>query len=51
MSKTEIKKNQCLLFYLGYYVGEIDGVWGSGSYTATLMFQKEVVDLNVFIQL
>lgn len=50
MTKTEIKKNQCLLFYLGYYVGDIDGVWGSGSREACKAFQidffqvKEQID-------
>lgn len=47
MSKTEIKKNQCLLFYLGYYVGEIDGDFGSGSKTATRMFQEDFGGLEV----
>ena len=33
------KQKQCLLCYLGYYVGEIDGSWGSK--TATLAFQRD----------
>ena len=36
-----IKQKQCLLFYLGYYVGNIDGVWGSGSREATKAFQRD----------
>jgi peptidoglycan hydrolase-like protein with peptidoglycan-binding domain len=36
-----IKQRQCLLFYLGYYVGEIDGSWGTLSKTATKAFQKD----------
>ena len=36
-----IKQKQCLLFYLGYYVGEIDGEWGALSKTATKAFQKD----------
>lgn len=36
-----IKQKQCLLFYLGYYVGNIDGVWGTLSKTATKAFQKD----------
>ena len=35
------KQKQALLFYLGYYVGAIDGVWGSGSKTACKAFQKD----------
>lgn len=40
-TKQEIKQRQCLLFYLGYYVGEIDGIWGTLSKTATKAFQKD----------
>ena len=36
-----IKQKQCLLFYLGYYVGNIDGEWGTLSKTATKAFQKD----------
>lgn len=36
-----IKQRQCLLYYLGYYVGEIDGKWGTLSKTATKAFQKD----------
>lgn len=35
------KQKQCLLFYLGYYVGEVDGDWGQLSKTATKAFQKD----------
>ena len=36
-----IKQKQCLLFYLGYYVGEVDGKWGQLSKTATKAFQND----------
>lgn len=36
-----IKQRQCLLFYLGYYVGDIDGIWGSMSKTAVRSFQGD----------
>ena len=36
-----IKQKQALLFYLGYYVGNIDGDWGTLSKTATKTFQKD----------
>lgn len=36
-----IKQKQCLLFYLGYYVGNIDGKWGSGSKEACKAFQRD----------
>lgn len=36
-----IKEKQCLLCYLGYYVGNIDGSWGTLSKTATKAFQKD----------
>ena len=36
-----IKQRQNLLAYLGYYVGDIDGVWGTLSATATKAFQKD----------
>lgn len=36
-----IKQKQCLLYYLGYYVGEIDGDWGALSKTATKAFQQD----------
>lgn len=35
------KQKQCLLFYLGYYVGNIDGDFGQLSKTATRCFQKD----------
>jgi hypothetical protein len=42
-SKEEIKKRQCLLYVVdgGYYVGEIDGIWGTLSKTATRYFKKD----------
>lgn len=36
-----IKQKQHLLAYLGYYVGDIDGSWGTMSKTATKAFQKD----------
>ena len=36
-----IKQRQNLLAYLGYYVGNIDGSWGTLSQTATKAFQKD----------
>lgn len=36
-----IKQKQCLLAYLGYYVGEVDGIWGQLSKTATKAFQDD----------
>lgn len=36
-----IKQRQHLLAYLGYYVGQVDGDWGSGSREACLAFQKD----------
>ena len=35
------KQKQCLLYYLGYYVGNIDGIWGQLSQTAAVAFQKD----------
>ena len=36
-----IKQMQWQLYYLGYYGGEIDGIRGAGSKTATVRFQKD----------
>lgn len=36
-----ITQRQHLLSYLGYYVGSVDGEWGTLSYTATKAFQKD----------
>ena len=36
-----IKQRQHLLAYLGYYVGQVDGDWGSLSKTACSAFQKD----------
>jgi hypothetical protein len=35
------KQKQALLFYLGYYVGNIDGSWGTMSKIACEAFQKD----------
>ena len=36
-----VKQRQHLLAYLGYYVGTIDGIWGSGSRAACTAFQQD----------
>lgn len=36
-----IHQKQCLLYYLGYYVGNVDGNWGVLSKTATKAFQQD----------
>jgi hypothetical protein len=36
-----VKQKQCLLAYMGYYVGAIDGIWGTLSKTATRAFQQD----------
>lgn len=36
-----VKQNQCLLYYLGYYVGNIDGDWATLSKTACKSFQRD----------
>lgn len=36
-----IKQKQWQLYYLGYYGGKIDGIWGAQSKTATVRFQKD----------
>lgn len=46
-TKQEIKKIQCLLFYLGYYVGDVDGIWGQLSKVAITAFQKDFGGLPV----
>ena len=36
-----IKQQQCLLAFLGYYTGAIDGIWGDQSRLATERFQRD----------
>ena len=36
-----VKQKQALLLYLGYYVGNVDGVWGALSKTATRSFKRD----------
>lgn len=36
-----IKQKQCLLAYLGYYTGSVDGIWGNQSRAATESFQRD----------
>lgn len=36
-----VKQKQCLLYFLGYYVGNIDGDWGQLSKTSCKAFQKD----------
>ena len=43
------EQKQCLLRYLGYYAGAIDGIWGEQSQQATIDFQRaymEPTDVN-----
>ena len=40
-------KKQCLLKYLGYYVGNIDGDWGTLSKTAMDAFKEDFKGLDV----
>ena len=42
-----IKQRQHLLAYLGYYVGNIDGDWGTLSKTACTAFQKDFGGIRV----
>lgn len=35
------EQKQCLLRYLGYYTGDVDGIWGEQSRTATRDFQND----------
>ena len=36
-----VKQQQCLLAFLGYYTGAIDGIWGDQSKSATERFQRD----------
>ena len=36
-----IRQKQWQLYYLGYYGGEIDGIWGSQSKAAAVHFQED----------
>lgn len=40
MIPVTIEQKQCLLYYLGYYNGKIDGSWGELSRSATSRFQE-----------
>ena len=42
-----IKQKQHLLSYLGYYVGKVDGVWGTLSKTAMAAFEKDFSGMDV----
>ena len=42
-----VKQRQHLLAYLGYYVGTVDGDWGSGSRAACTAFQKTFGGITV----
>lgn len=39
-----IKQRQCLLAYLGYYNGRLDGIWGDKSQRTTIDFQNAYMD-------
>lgn len=41
-----VKQKQCLLAYLGYYAGSVDGVWGTLSETAMNAFKKDFKGLD-----
>lgn len=41
------RQRQHLLAYLGYYVGEVDGNWGSGSKAACRAFQEDFQGIQV----
>ena len=36
-----VKQQQCLLAYLGYYTGAVDGIWGNQTQEATRRFQQD----------
>lgn len=38
------EQKQCLLRYLGYYAGAIDGIWGEQSQQATIDFQRAYIE-------
>lgn len=42
-----ITQNQCLLTYLGYDTGGVDGVWGDKSRQATANFQRDFGGISV----
>ena len=42
-----VKQRQHLLAYLGYYVGNVDGEWGTLSRTACTAFQKDFGGIRV----
>lgn len=42
-----IKQRQHLLAYLGYYVGNVDGAWGTLSKTACTAFQRDFGGIQV----
>lgn len=42
-----VKQKQCLLAYLGYYTGSIDGEWGPLSQAAASDFQREYGGLTI----
>jgi peptidoglycan hydrolase-like protein with peptidoglycan-binding domain len=39
MREMTLQQKQCLLMYLGYYDGPVDGIWGEKSRQATMDFQ------------
>ena len=39
-----LEQKQCLLRYLGYYTGGVDGIWGEKSQRATIDFQRAYMD-------
>lgn len=41
-----VKEKQSLLYFLGYYGGEIDGIWGTGSQAAEQAFRSRHGELT-----
>lgn len=41
-----IKERQCLLYVLGYYKGDVDGIWGTRSKAATKSFQWDFFQME-----
>lgn len=43
----DVEKKQCLLKFLDYYEGRVDGIWGPNSRRATQNFQRDFGGLKV----
>ena len=42
-----VSQRQALLFYLGYYTGALDGLWGEKSKKSTIDFQRDFGGISV----